>query len=139
MALGRRQFLGSTAKGLLAAATGAILGPACRAEDKAGKKIVVGGHPWVYAATQPDYDIYPILDRIFADMSYAGLDGIEILHPANGPSVRAAMGRIVREAGLLRSGGSDWHGPGAGGGEPGSQRVPAAWMDEIERRVATVR
>jgi sugar phosphate isomerase/epimerase len=85
MALGRRQFLGSTAKGLLAAATGAILGPACQAQDKAGRKIVVGGHPWVYAATQPNYDIYPILDRIFADMSYAGLDGIELMHTALRP------------------------------------------------------
>ena len=31
----------------------------------------------MYAATQPNYDIYPVLDQIFADMSYAGLDGIE--------------------------------------------------------------
>jgi predicted metal-dependent phosphoesterase TrpH len=69
----------------------------------------------------------------------AGLDGIEILHPANGPTVRASLGRIVRKSGLLRSGGSDWHGPGAGGAEPGSQRVPAAWMEEIENRVAARR
>jgi len=34
----------------------------------------------VYAATQPNYDIYPVLDQIFADMSYAGLDGIELMH-----------------------------------------------------------
>ncbi len=63
-----------------------------------------------------------------------GLDGIEILHAANGPSVRAKLGRIVRNAGLLRSGGSDWHGPDAGGSEPGSQRVPEAWMKAIEER-----
>jgi sugar phosphate isomerase/epimerase len=44
--------------------------------------VLVGGHPWVYAATQPKYDIYPILDQIFADMSYAGLDGIELMHTA---------------------------------------------------------
>ena len=43
-------------------------------------KVVVGGHPWVYAAVQPQYDVYPILDEIFADMSYAGLDGIELMH-----------------------------------------------------------
>lgn len=67
----------------------------------------------------------------------AGLDGIEILHAANGPSIRASLGRIVRKHGLLRSGGSDWHGPGAGGSEPGSQRVPATWMQEIVERVAT--
>ena len=89
MALDRRDFLGSTAKGLFAAAAGAALGPVCRGGEKAGstskKKIVVGAHPWVYAATQPNYDIYPILDRIFADMSYAGLDGIELMHTALRP------------------------------------------------------
>src|SRR4030042_2368774 len=87
--LDRRDFLGSTAKGLFAAAAGAALGPVCRGGEKAGstskKKIVVGAHPWVYAATQPNYDIYPILDRIFADMSYAGLDGIELMHTALRP------------------------------------------------------
>jgi len=48
-------------------------------------KVVVGAHPWVYAATQPKYDITPILDRIFADMSYAGMDGIELMHTALRP------------------------------------------------------
>jgi len=90
MTLDRRSFLSSTAKGLLAAATGAALGQVCQAEEKTGpaskKKIIVGGHPWVYAATQPNYDIYPILDRIFADMSYAGLDGIELMHTALRPA-----------------------------------------------------
>lgn len=42
--------------------------------------IVVAAHPWVYAATQPNYDITPILPKIFADMKYAGLGGIELMH-----------------------------------------------------------
>jgi sugar phosphate isomerase/epimerase len=84
MAIDRRQFLGSAARGLLATAAGATLTATARAAESANppKKIIVGGHPWVYAATQPNYDIYPILDRIFADMSYAGLDGIELMHTA---------------------------------------------------------
>jgi len=44
--------------------------------------VPVGAHPWVYAAKQPGYDIYPILDAIFADMAYAGLDGVELMHTA---------------------------------------------------------
>jgi len=40
----------------------------------------IGAHPWVYAAKQPEHDIFPILDRIFEDMSYAGMDGIELMH-----------------------------------------------------------
>lgn len=45
-------------------------------------KPVVAAHPWVYAATQPSYDIYPILDGIFADMSWAGIEAIELMHTA---------------------------------------------------------
>ena len=90
MTLNRRGFLASTANGLLAVATGAALARVCRAQEKAGtadkKKIIVGAHPWVYAATQPKNDIYPILDQIFADMSYAGLDGIELMHTALRPA-----------------------------------------------------
>lgn len=87
MTLDRRQFLDSTIKGLLATAAGSALGATVGAAQNAGprKKIIVGGHPWVYAATQPGHDIYPILDRIFADMSYAGLDGIELMHTALRP------------------------------------------------------
>ncbi|MEW6354758.1 MAG: sugar phosphate isomerase/epimerase [Planctomycetota bacterium] len=45
-------------------------------------KIRIGAHPWVYAAKQPQYDIFPILDQIFSDMAYAGMGGIELMHTA---------------------------------------------------------
>lgn len=90
MALNRREFLSSTATGFIATAAGVNLSRVCQGEEKAGsaskKNVIVGGHPWVYAATQPKYEIYPILDRIFADMSYAGLDGIELMHTALRPA-----------------------------------------------------
>lgn len=66
----RREFLG-----VLPAAAAAAAG--LRA---AGKTIPVGGHVWVYAALQPGYDVTPVLDQIFSDMSYAGLDGVELMH-----------------------------------------------------------
>jgi sugar phosphate isomerase/epimerase len=43
---------------------------------------MVGAHPWVYAASLPGYDITPVLDRIFADFSYAGVDGVELMDTA---------------------------------------------------------
>ncbi|MHC4146203.1 MAG: sugar phosphate isomerase/epimerase family protein [Planctomycetota bacterium] len=85
ISLNRRCFLGSGATVALTVATGGILGSSCRNtrnSAKLQKEVLVGGHPWVYAATQPNYDIYPVLDRIFADMHYAGLDGIELMHTA---------------------------------------------------------
>jgi sugar phosphate isomerase/epimerase len=84
--LNRRCFLSTGAATVLTVATGGILGSSCcsctQNNAKSKKKTLVGAHPWVYAATQPNYDIYPVLDQIFADMSYAGLDGIELMHTA---------------------------------------------------------
>lgn len=64
-----------------------------------------------------------------------GLDGVEVLHPRNDPPVRRRLDRLAEELGLLRGGGSDWHGPGDGRhASLGGQRVPAGWMDRIEAR-----
>ncbi len=60
--------------------------PGSRCIAGTDKGVVVGAHPWVYAATQPRYDIYPILDQIFADVAYAGIDGIELMHTALRPA-----------------------------------------------------
>ncbi|MFB6368151.1 MAG: PHP domain-containing protein, partial [Gemmatimonadota bacterium] len=38
----------------------------------------------------------------------AGVDGVEVLHPANAPDVRRRMDALAEELDLLRSGGSDW-------------------------------
>ncbi len=46
---------------------------------KTKKKLFVGAHVWVYAASQPGYDVSPILDQIFSDMAYAGFDGVELM------------------------------------------------------------
>ena len=81
LAVSRRRFLeAATAAVALAGSAGLV-----RAGRPDAGKVVVGAHPWVYAATQPGYDITPILDRIFADMKYAGLDGIELMHTALRP------------------------------------------------------
>jgi sugar phosphate isomerase/epimerase len=43
-------------------------------------KIPVGGHPWLYAKFRPNYDITAILEDIFSDFRYAGMDGIELIY-----------------------------------------------------------
>src|SRR5690349_3531205 len=45
-------------------------------------KVKVGAHPWAYAAPLPRYDITPVLDQIFSDLSGAGVDGVELMHTA---------------------------------------------------------
>jgi sugar phosphate isomerase/epimerase len=82
LSLSRRRFLGASAlaitAGVARAASQGVAGPE--------KRVIVGAHPWVYAATQPRYDIYPILDQIFADVAYAGIDGLELMHTALHPA-----------------------------------------------------
>lgn len=64
-----------------------------------------------------------------------GLDGVEVVHPANPPAVQSRMSALADELGLLRCGGSDWHGPDAGRrGVPGWSHVPMRWLEEIGRR-----
>lgn len=81
----RRDFLRWTTGAALAVGTGSLLVPSVFAQSKSRRKVVVGAHPWVYAATQPRHDITPILDSIFGDMKYAGMDGIELMHTALRP------------------------------------------------------
>ena len=68
----------------------------------------------------------------------AGLDGVETRHPSHQPEQRASLTDLALELGLLRTGGSDWHGDGLAGeshGPMGSQSVPAEWLDLMEHRV----
>ncbi len=44
------------------------------------KDIPVNAHLWVYASKfPPNWDATPILDTVFSDLSYAGIEGLEIM------------------------------------------------------------
>jgi sugar phosphate isomerase/epimerase len=81
----RRDFLRSTAVAVAAASStnslASLLPTAVETTEKK-KKVVIAAHPWVYAAPLPGYDITPVLEQIFSDMSYAGMDAIELMHEA---------------------------------------------------------
>jgi sugar phosphate isomerase/epimerase len=64
------------------------------------KRILVCGQPWVYQAPRKDRDTYPILEEIFADMSYAGLDGIEIGGYARHEDMVDRVGELSRKYSL---------------------------------------
>ena len=63
-----------------------------------------------------------------------GLDGVEVLHPSNSPTVRSQMNALAAELGLLRCGGADWHGLRTRRSNLGCENVPQRWMDEIAAR-----
>src|SRR3954467_9715653 len=75
----RRAFI--TTSGSIAA--GFALGCAnskVSASDVNVSKVPVYAHLWVYASRYPpDWDCTPILDDVFGDLKYAGLEGVEIM------------------------------------------------------------
>ncbi|MBN3583113.1 sugar phosphate isomerase/epimerase [Algoriphagus aestuarii] len=74
----RRKFLQKT----IVLSSGALLMPTMMHgfTKVESKKIPVNGHLWVYASKfPPNWDAYPDLEKVFADMSYAGLDGVELM------------------------------------------------------------
>ena len=61
-------------------------------------KVPVGGHVWVYAKDQPGFDVSPVLPRIFSDMKYAGLDGVETMeHPLRKEETTRLIGELIEE------------------------------------------
>lgn len=76
----RRTFIKKSA----ALASGTLLSPLLPlntlGDDWLNKKVKVSGHLWQYASTyRPTHDSTPILDLIFSDFKYAGLEGVELM------------------------------------------------------------
>jgi predicted metal-dependent phosphoesterase TrpH len=74
--------------------------------------------------------------RTFLDqLKGEGLDAVETRHPSHDPDQRARLTEIALRLGLLRTGGSDWHGdpePGDTHGPLGSQNVPLEWLERLD-------
>jgi predicted metal-dependent phosphoesterase TrpH len=62
-------------------------------------------------------------------LAKAGLDSIEVLHPSHPPYLVQRLVGYTEQAGLLPSGGSDWHGNTDGPRRLGGQLVPKVWLD----------
>jgi predicted metal-dependent phosphoesterase TrpH len=65
-----------------------------------------------------------------------GLDGVEVRHPSHSSEDAARLSALVDYFGLVPSGGSDWHGMAEGNRVLGAMRIPAAWLDRQDQRVA---
>ena len=80
--MNRRKFIHNTTLSALALSLFRAGSPNASGKENSLKKITAGAHVWVYANTQPGYDVSPILSQIFSDVAYAGFDGVESMeHP----------------------------------------------------------
>jgi len=64
-----------------------------------------------------------------------GLDAVETRHPSHDADTRARLTDLALALGLLRTGGSDWHGeesPWDPGTRLGGQEVPEEWVTALE-------
>ncbi len=73
-----------------------------------------------------------VLTGLVAD---AGLDGVEVDHPDHNDDVRAVLGALTTELGLIRTGASDYHGAGKTGNDLGSCTTG---VEQFERLVAEI-
>lgn len=65
-----------------------------------------------------------------------GVDGIEVIHSAHSEEETRRWEAFTREKGLIRTGGSDCHGPGVKREVYlGRFRIPAAWVAELDERI----
>jgi len=86
--------------------------------------VVVIAHPGMNGG--PD-QIAPLVD--------VGLDGVEVRHPMHGERSEAAFEDFARSGGLVRTGGSDFHGPRWGGLGVGTVSIPVEWWDALLERI----
>ncbi len=74
MTVTRRQFLKTS---------GAISGAAFLGDLMASSpsgKVRVNGHLWIYASKfPPNWDSTPVLEQVFSDFKYAGIEGVELM------------------------------------------------------------
>lgn len=74
----------------------------------------------------------PALERLRA----GGVDAVEVRHPAHDVERAGSLGRLAAELGLLRSGGTDWHGEEEadepGRAHLGAITVPPDWVAALE-------
>jgi predicted metal-dependent phosphoesterase TrpH len=70
-------------------------------------------------------------EDLIADLVDAGLDGLEAFHPEHTEEDAVRIERIASDAGLLVTGGSDYHGPGHPGPGLGAVGTPRAHLDRL--------
>jgi sugar phosphate isomerase/epimerase len=96
--MNRRNFIRNASLSVIALSLSDKVISASLAIPQKKTKFFVGAHVWVYAATQPGYDVSPILPQIFSDMAYAGFDGVELMEkPLRSPEYTRQIKELIEK------------------------------------------
>ena len=78
------------------------------------------------------------LEQVLKDLVDMGLAGLEVIHSDHDAAMVEKYGRLAERLGLLKTGGSDFHGSNKKDIDLGSargRRVPREWYDELKKRL----
>ncbi|WP_263971724.1 PHP domain-containing protein [Leptolyngbya ohadii] len=97
--------------------------------------VPVWAHPFLFRGGTVE-TVLPVLVE-------AGLMGIEVYHPSHSPSEVRRLEEYCEFFGLLRTGGSDYHGPSAAGkdnhGTLNSEKVPIDLLEPLKRAAEVIK
>ncbi|MDY6781446.1 MAG: PHP domain-containing protein [Cyanobacteriota bacterium] len=68
--------------------------------------VPVWAHPYLFRGGE--------VEKVLPELIEAGLMGIEVYHPSHRPTQVANLEKLCQDYGLLKTGGSDYHGPNPG-------------------------
>jgi hypothetical protein len=81
------------------------------------------------------------LDRVVKDLTDLGLSGIEVIHSDHDAALVEKYADIARRYGLLKTGGSDFHGTNKSKidlGEANGRRIPREFYEQLIARLADI-
>lgn len=96
--------------------------------------IPVWAHPYLWKAGS--------VTQILPTFVAAGLMGLEVYHPSHMPHQREELERLAHQYNLIKTGGSDYHGPqldskGNHAAQLNQQNVPLGWLDTLKALATT--
>lgn len=106
-------------------------------KEAVGMILQSGGLPVLAHPIQLKYGNDAQLERIVKDLLDMGLAGIEVLHSDHDAAMVEKYTRLADRFGLLKTGGSDFHGTNKkniGLGLANGRRIPRAFFDELLSR-----
>ena len=79
------------------------------------------------------HPIYVKRDELIATFVEQGLLGLEVFHCGHTPELIRRYDQLADQLGLLKTGGSDFHGDAKEGSQIGSVKIPIALVDALKR------